>query len=104
MVAVADREHADNRAVAVAGPDVADAATAAPLPAVAHRRTVFGSLFLAFALSRFRLRRLLDHLGTLGRLFAFRLLAHGVGAERRPLAVAVFAHRQEEAVGVGNHQ
>src|SRR5213076_2571107 len=60
VVAYTNREDADHRAVALAGADVADAAAAAALPAVAHRRTVLRLLFLTLGrLGGFGLRRFL---------------------------------------------
>src|SRR5205823_14308941 len=82
-----------------AGADVADTLAAAALLAVAHVGAVLRRRLVAGFVRRLRFGRLLGRrfLGLFGHL-----LARNVGAERRPLAVAVFAHRQQIPFRVGD--
>src|SRR5262249_32546205 len=84
-----------DRSVPLAGADVADALAAPPLFAVAHGRGGFAAGFGFRGLLGRLLRRFL-------RLGLGRFLAGDVGAERRPLAVAVFAHGQQVPLRVGH--
>src|SRR5262245_20106052 len=95
VVAVADADDADHRAVALGRADVAQPLAAPALLAVAHPRS--DHALLARRLVGRLLRRL-------GRLLGLRLgrLGRQVGAERRPLAVAVLAHRQQVTLRVGH--
>src|SRR5439155_23154717 len=94
VIAVAHGDDADDRAVALAGADVAQTLAAAALPAIPHRRAI--DRFALFALLR---RRLFG-----GLLLDLRFLSGGIRAERRPFPVAVFANGEQVSFRIGDNQ